>query len=245
MPSSGSNTGTANGENPPIVLPTARPSALVSPVSGLRFEGSKRFLSAKGDKMRIYLTLLDPQGQPLSATAQAALKIEWLSSNPQVISVDPAGFIQALADSGQATIIARLSGTTYEVQTLINVYSSGGSSGGGGSSSSGSVPTPVTPIIQSLSLSETSIIGAGSLVSLVATASFAGVNLQESDYIWSCQPTPCGTFLPASGSSVYWQAPNQTGSFTIVLSVSKDGAQVSQSAQINSIVGQGNLSLNP
>ncbi len=71
--------------------PTPKPSVPATPVFEMRFEEPKRFLYSKGETVRIYVTLLDAQGQPLSSQVQATLPIEWRSTRPQEIAVDQPG----------------------------------------------------------------------------------------------------------------------------------------------------------
>lgn len=215
-------------------------------ISGLRFEAANRFLNAKGETVRLYLTLLGPQGQPLSPEVQAALPIEWLSTRPQDLSVDAQGFVKALVEEGFSTIIARVPGSTYEAQTLFSVSSgrSGGGGGGGGGSSGGGVSAALNPVIQSLSVSQTQVLGAGAVVRLDAQASYNGSGLGNGDYRWSCIPADCGSFSPASGPTVYWQAPAQSGSYTLQLTASNGSQSASQSLTVSVSVGTETIQVN-
>lgn len=227
----------------PLPSPTVQAGAGsgLANVSSLRFEASNRFLNAKGESTRIYLTLLDSAGLPLSAEAQPALPIEWISTRPQDIAVDEQGVVKALVADGYSTIIARLVGTSYEVQTLISVSSASGNGGSG----RGGVSQTLKPVIQSLSVSNTDLLGAGSIISLNARASLSGGNLNSSHYSWSCHPAGCGSFSPATGPHVYWQAPAAPGSYTLELTVRADNQSVSQSVQVNLQTGTGGIAVNP
>lgn len=245
------------GKGPEQLLPTplptplsgtgAAPQASAEPVSvavaGLRFAAVDRFLDAAGERQRLQVVLLDVQGQPLAVD----LPLEWSSSRPQDIRVSSDGQIEALVDFGYSQIEVRLPGTDFVTGVLINVNNSGLSAGGSGSgngSGSGGGGQQLRPVIHQLQASTAQVLGAGELVRLSASASQGQQAVSDTSYSWRCLEANCNLFTPANGPTVFWQAPPQGGAYTLELTVSQGGQQVSQAVVVQVQVGQGKVTIN-
>ncbi len=88
-----------------------------SSVANLRLNAASRFLSAKGESLKLQVELFDAKGQIVPEQAG----LVWSSSRPQDFSVDPSGKVTALTEIGFSEIGVRLSGTELKASLIINV----------------------------------------------------------------------------------------------------------------------------
>ncbi len=237
----------------PSTVPNSGPTAVPSPtvsagtglpanLAGIRFGELNRFLNYQGQSTRFDVIAVDANGQVI----QAVLPLQWRSSRPQDFRVDADGKLTALVGAGYSEIVASIPGTDYEIRTIINVSTPGGGGGGGGGGGAAPViPVNAAPVIQSLQASQTSIVGAGSLVRLIAQATDAESTLSASSYSWTCSPMPaCGSFNQPNGGTVYWSAPAQSGNYDLILTVTDGNQSSTQSVTVQVQVGNVQVIIN-
>lgn len=212
-------------------------------LSSIRFASVDRFLDQQGETTHIRVELLDQLGQLIPINVPFA----WTSSRSQDFSVDAEGNVTALVEFGYSTIEARIPGTSFRASSVINVNSADSGSGG---SAAGRIAVPVivnaAPVIQSLQASQTTVVGAGTLVKLTASATDADSTLTPASYNWSCADAACANqFETSTGTSVYWRSPAMAGAYALNLIVSDGQASTTQSVSITVQTGQGQLQVNP
>lgn len=104
------HTGNGTGVQPPS-------GNAQSSVANLRLNAASRFLSAKGESLKLQVELFDAKGQIVPEQAG----LVWSSSRPQDFSVDPSGKVTALTEIGFSEIGVRLAGTELKASLIINV----------------------------------------------------------------------------------------------------------------------------
>lgn len=206
-------------------------------VAAIRFgDNLNRFLNAQGQRTRFHVILLDAGGQPTDVD----VPLLWSLDRPQDFSVDAAGNLTALVGFGYSSVVVKVAGTSLEARTVINVNS--GSSGGGGGGGGGM--TAAAPTIQSLIATPTEVVGAASLVQLVASATHPRGTLSDSSYTWRCLTAGCTQFTPATGPTVFWRAPDMPGSYILELTVTHEGSSVVRAVTVNVLTGAGTVTIN-
>ncbi|MEZ0371666.1 MAG: IPT/TIG domain-containing protein [Candidatus Sericytochromatia bacterium] len=98
----------------------------------LELKLAKRFLSFRGESIKIEVLAFDAAGNPVDPGT-----LDFNSSRPQDFSVDAAGLVKALVDDGFAEIRVSLGDVSAVVLVSVASQITGGTGGGGGG---GSVP---------------------------------------------------------------------------------------------------------
>lgn len=88
--------------SPPVTEPPAPPAPPPRVPTQLRLSADSVTLRALGDTMRIAMTVLDQQGQPIASVVG-----QWESSNPSVASVSTSGLVSAITN-GSTIITAKV-----------------------------------------------------------------------------------------------------------------------------------------
>lgn len=245
-PAPGASAVPSPGPTPPVVpsslpTPTAQPggSSIPTELAAIRFaDDNQRFLERMNQTTQLKLVFLDKLGQTLLLNG---LPLEWSSNRPQDFSVDAAGQVKALVDSGFSVITVQVRGTALQAQTVINVntpFGGGGGGGGGGSSA------PAKPVITALTKSHPDPLFVNDWIQLFASATDKGGSLGNESYTWRCLEGNCSNFSTATGPQVYWQAPGP-GTYTLEVTVSNGNTASTEQIIVTVTQGSGSVVINP
>jgi hypothetical protein len=208
-------------------------------LAAIRFaDDNQRFLERMNETTRLKLVFLDKLGQTLQLSG---LPLEWSSNRPQDFSVDVAGQVKALVDSGFSVITVQVRGTALQAQTVINVntpFGGGGGGGGGGSSA------PAKTVITALTKSHPDPLVANDWIQLSVSATDKGAPLGSGSYTWRCLESNCSNFPTATGPQVYWQAPGP-GTYTLEVTVSNGNTASTEQIIVTVTQGSGSVVINP
>ncbi|MGV3527063.1 MAG: hypothetical protein ACO1RX_22800 [Candidatus Sericytochromatia bacterium] len=120
-------------ETSPSALPTASPQVSAQPAGVARLEAVPAFygLTQKGDTAQIGIRAYDIAGREIPFSQ---LRLAFLSSQPSQIRVSNSGLLEALVNTGSATITITELASERALEVETRVRASGGGGGGGGAS---------------------------------------------------------------------------------------------------------------